>query len=213
MDFALANSDGKGRNAMEDLCHTLYEALCAAAGVELAGRNDSADQNDLAAQDDSSERAESGAQALPLLIRRAYSDPAPPPETGRDVLYYDLTPDPRPPHREEAPPPEGGLEYFRAAPWRLSLVFYGEGALDLAWRFYHLLYLDGPGSPRQIMRRAGIYPVPGGPGPVLIREEWQKGRRTRADLTVPLMIAERMRLSAGAVPAIEEAPDVRIHVT
>ena len=50
------------------------------------------------------------------------------------------------------------------------------------------LFLDGKGMPRQILREAGIVPVPNGYGPSVVYEDSGKVWRKRADLVVQVRI-------------------------
>ena len=69
-----------------------------------------------------------------------------------------------------------------------------------------MLYLDGPGFPRQILRAAGIYPIPDPPQPQLLHEEEGSLWRKRADLTIELRVREELqgqaRSSINTVPAV-----------
>ena len=102
--------------------------------------------------------------------------------------------------------------FFRFAPYRLLLTFYGPSAETLAWQVYHRLYLDGYRSPRRALREAGIYPVPDPPGPVFLWEEWEKEHRPRVDLTIPLRIAATESDSAHPADLVEVPPDILLHI-
>jgi hypothetical protein len=71
-----------------------------------------------------------------------------------------------------------------------------------------MLYLDGRGFPRQILRNAGIFPVPDPPQPSLLHEEEGSLWRKRADLTIQLRV--RDELTAQARNSISTAPAVII---
>ena len=79
------------------------------------------------------------------------------------------------------------------------------------------LFRDGHDSPRHLLRRAGIYPVPSSPSPSVFYEETGKVHRKRADLTIPcrLLTAETFGSVTTAVPApvdtVASALEVRIH--
>ena len=67
-------------------------------------------------------------------IRRAYVSPSPPPPPAdRDTLYYHLMPDGSVRPLEESETCEGFPCFFRFAPYRLLLTFYGPSAESLAW--------------------------------------------------------------------------------
>ena len=72
-----------------------------------------------------------------------------------------------------------------------------------------MLYLDGPGFPRQILRKAGIYPVPDPPQPSLLHEEEGSLWRKRADLTVSLRVRDELRSQTRG--SITSAPAVILH--
>ena len=147
---------------------------------------------------------------IPLWIRQAWTNPSPPPPApDQDVLYYHLVPDPAAVIMERERTGSRSV-FFRFAPYRLNLVFYGPNAESLSWNVYQLLFLDGWGFPLSILHRGGIYPVPGAPGPSLIREEWEKQHRLRADLTVPLRVAFHESLPAPAEPWIQSVPEIRL---
>ena len=76
---------------------------------------------------------------------------------------------------------------------QLIIVCYGPACEEYALRIRHMLYLDGNGFPRRILRDAGIYPVPDPPQPSLLHEEEGSLWRKRADLTVSLRVREEER--------------------
>ena len=146
----------------------------------------------------------------PLRIRRAYADPVPPPpEPEGDVLYYHLEPGTGPGWTEESRREDGGPAFFRFAAWRLILVFYGPRAAELAERFAAMLFLDGRGRPRGILRAAGIYVLPGPRGPMLSWEEWQVRHRPRVDLELELRIRSRVEAPPLDPELAEVPPEIR----
>ena len=72
-----------------------------------------------------------------------------------------------------------------------------------------MLYLDGRGFPRQILRNAGIFPVPDPPQPSLLHEEEGSLWRKRADLTIQLRVRDEQRAQARSV--ISLPPAVVLH--
>lgn len=151
------------------------------------------------------------------LIREAYQEPenAPRPPRNKDVIYYSAAPDPA---AAEAPPayiPEDASQASHAAAvssfsaWTLTVVCYGPHALTNARKIRVFLFADGAGFPREILRKAGIRPVPGPPEPMLLHEPEGSLWRKRADLTVSLRAEEKEThpVRRGAVAA---APAVRI---
>lgn len=172
----------------------IYRALCACFGLSP-----------------SSEEAS-------VLIREAWQDPENNPRPPRDanVIYYSVLPDPA---AREDPPAYAGENpaaashvpaVSRFTAWSLQIVCYGPGALENAKRIRSLLFLDGAGYPRAILRKAGIRPVPDPNAPVLLHEPEGSLWRRRADLTVSLRMEEKeshpARRGAVALP-----PPVVIH--
>ena len=90
--------------------------------------------------------------------------------------------------------------------YQLVIVCYGPACEEYARRIRHMLYLDGRGFPRQILRNAGIYPVPDPPQPSLLHEEEGSLWRKRADLTIQLRVRDeergQTRSSMTAAPAV-----------
>jgi hypothetical protein len=152
-----------------------------------------------------------------VLLREAYQDPenAPRPPRNTDVIWYSAAPDPA---AAEAPPACAAdlpsqashvplVSSFSA--WTLTVVCYGPRALTYARKIRSFLFADGAGFPREILRKAGIRPVPGPPEPMLLHEPEGSLWRTRADLTISLRVEEKEThpLRRGAVAAV---PAVRI---
>ena len=73
----------------------------------------------------------------------------------------------------------------------------------------NVIYLDGRFFPRQILRNAGIYPVPDPPQPQLLHEEEGSLWRRRADLTISLRVRDEQ--VAQARGSVTTAPAVVIH--
>jgi len=179
---------------MNQECSTiLYSALCACFGISPS----------------SSEAS--------LLLREAYQEPEPDPRPPRsaDMIYYALAPDaaPEPPPSCAAENPSQAshtpaVSSFSA--WRLQLVCYGPHALSNARKIRAFLYVDGANLPRGILRKAGIYPVPNPPEPVLLHEPEGSLWRQRADLTVSLR-AEEKETHSMRRGAVTIAPAVLIH--
>ena len=159
----------------------------------------------------------SSAQAS-ALIREAYQEPenAPRPPRSTDVIYYSVVPD-----TVAAEPPAAyaaentasashtpAVSSFSA--WRLQIVCYGPHALSNARKIRAFLYVDGANLPRGIVRKAGIYPVPSPPEPVLLHEPEGSLWRQRADLTVSLR-AEEKETHPGRRGAITRTPAVQIY--
>ena len=92
--------------------------------------------------------------------------------------------------------------------YQLIIVCYGPACEAYASRIRSMLFLDGSGFPRRILRSAGIFPVPDPPQPVLLHEEEGSLWRRRADLTVSLRVREEQRGTARQ--SITTAPAVVI---
>ena len=90
--------------------------------------------------------------------------------------------------------------------YQLIIVCYGPACEAYASRIRHMLFLDGRGFPRQILRAAGIYPIPDPPQPQLLHEEEGSLWRKRADLTIELRVREEQtgptRSSINTAPAV-----------
>ena len=172
---------------MDSLHHAVYQALVSALRLcEMPGRS-------------------------PALIRRAYTNPAPPPPPeSRNALYYHLQPEAGTPWMEEAMDSSGVLQLFRFSRWRLNLVFYGPDAEALASHVHHLIFLDGYGNPRAILRAAGIYPIPRSWGPSLVWEEREKQHRMRTDLSIPLSVAVNWSSAPDCSGKVSHPPEIRM---
>lgn len=148
------------------------------------------------------------------LIHEAYAEPenVPRPPRSRNVIYWtvlqDLSSDPvSTEYNVEAgshvPVVNTTLKY------QLVVVCYGPDCEAYASRIRSMLFLDGAGFPRQILRAAGIYPVPDPPQPSLLYEEEGSLWRKRADLTVRLRVLDEQRAQVRST--ISSAPAVIIH--
>ena len=171
---------------------TVFKALCACLGL-----------------------SPSSAQAL-SLIRQAYTDPENTPQPARtaDVIYWSLSPeqgtDPASYNETAASSGSHKPTVHHYLPYQLLIVCYGPGCEAYAHKIRSFLYLDGAGLPRQILRKAGIYPVPDPPAPQLLYEPEGSLWRRRADLTIPLCIKDTLVYTAGR-GAITTAPAVILH--
>ena len=150
------------------------------------------------------------------LIHEAYAEPenAPRPPRNRNVIYWTLLQDPAsdPVSTAYNPEPAGtgrnSVTVYTTLKYQLIIVCYGPDAEEYALRIRSMLYLDGSGFPRRILREAGIYPVPDPPQPAILYEEEGSLWRKRADLTISLRVQfETQALSRGS---IQSAPAVRI---
>ena len=157
----------------------------------------------------------SSEQAL-SLIRQAYTEPENNPQPARtaDVIYWSLSPDSGddPASYNETAASAGSHKptVHRYLAYQLLIVCYGPGCEAYAHKIRSFLYLDGAGLPRQILRKAGIYPVPDPPAPQLLYEPEGSLWRRRADLTIPLCIKDTLVYTAGR-GAITTAPAVILH--
>jgi len=142
--------------------------------------------------------------AASALIHSAYTEPenAPRPARSQNVVYFDLL-------AEDDPGDRGQSEYKNRFSlrlcYRLQIICYGPDAEAHARRIRSLLYLDGAGKPRQILRKSGIFPIPDPPQPLLLHEQEGTLWRNRCDLTVSLRIADTLDTpvhEANHVPAV-----------
>ena len=157
-----------------------------------------------------------GSREAAALIHEAYAEPenAPRPPRSRNVIYWTLLQDPAsdPVSTTYNPEPAGAgrnsVVVYTTLKYQLVIVCYGPDAEEYALRIRSMLYLDGTGFPRRILREAGIYPVPDPPQPAILYEEEGSLWRKRADLTISLRVQyEIQALSRGS---IQSAPAVRI---
>ncbi len=159
--------------------------------------------------------------AADRLIQKAYADPENPgrPPRERDVVYYWLDQDdssgdgsqaqlPAVTYSREGRSVEPAASYDRPVSirsflgYRLHVICYGDRSEEYAHRIRSMLYLDGAGKPRAILRSAGIYPIPNPPEPLLLREEANSLWRKRADLTVSLRVTDELSASQFAVTSV-----------
>ena len=150
------------------------------------------------------------------FLREAYTDPenVPRPARSADVCYWSLSPD-----EGEGPASYGEADagagshaavVNRFLPYQLLVVCYGPGCEANAHRVRSFLYLDGSGFPRQILRKAGIYPVPDPPAVDLLYEPEGSLWRRRADVRIPLRIRDSQAYE-NRRSAIQSAPAVIFH--
>lgn len=153
-----------------------------------------------------------------ILIREAYQEPenSPRPPRSIDVIYYFLQPDtsaPEPPPSYAAENPTAASHtptVFSFSAWKLQVICYGPNAERNARRIRALIFIDGSGMPRSILRKAGIRPVPSPPEPLLLHEPEGFLWRQRADLTIALR-AEEKQTHPARRGAVTVPPAVRIH--
>ena len=150
------------------------------------------------------------------LIHEAYAEPenVPRPARTKNVIYWtslqDMSSDPISTEWNNDTG-TGGTHVptvCTTVKYNLVIVCYGPACEEYARRIRHMLYLDGSGFPRRILRNAGIFPVPDPPQPALLHEEEGSLWRKRADLTIQLRV--RDELTAQARNSISTAPAVII---
>ena len=173
---------------------TIYQALCACFGLSPS----SADAS--------------------LLIREAYQEPenAPRPPRNADVIYFSIEPDsvsteaPAAYSAENAAEASFSMAVSSFAAWKLQIICYGPRALINARQIRAFLYVDGTNTPRCILRKAGIRPIPNPPEPLLLHEPEGSLWRLRCDLMIQLRSEEKQThpVRQGAVTI---APAVQIH--
>ena len=151
------------------------------------------------------------------LIHEAYAEPenAPRPLRNRNVIYWTAVQDPGTDPVPVAYDTES-VRMGRQVPvvymtlkYSLIIVCYGPAAEAYAQRIRSVLYLDGTGFPRRILRDAGIFPVPDPPQPSLLHEEEGSLWRKRADLMIPLRVRHEQR--APARDAVQSFPAIVLH--
>ena len=151
------------------------------------------------------------------LIHEAYAEPenAPRPARNKNVIYWTVLQDPASDPVSTEWNPEAGTagshvpKVYTTLKYQLIIVCYGPACEEYAHRIRHMLFLDGSGFPRRILRDAGIYPVPDPPQPSLLHEEDGPLWRKRADLTISLRV--RYEQSAQARGSVNSAPAVIFH--
>ncbi len=151
------------------------------------------------------------------LIHEAYAEPENVPRPGRNknVIYWtvlqDLASDPVATvwNAEAGSVGSHVPVVYTTLKYQLVIVCYGPACEAYASRIRHMLFLDGRGFPRQILRAAGIFPVPDPPQPQLLQEEEGSLWRKRADLTVQLRVREEQQGAARG--SIQSAPAVVLH--
>ena len=148
------------------------------------------------------------------LIHEAYAEPenVPQPPRSRNVVYWtvlqDLSSDPvSTEYNVEAGSAGSHVPVVNTTlKYQLIIVCYGPACEENASRIRSMLFLDGAGFHRQILRAAGIYPVPDLPQPSLLYEEEGSLWRKRADLTVRLRVLDEQRAqvrnSVGYPPVV-----------
>jgi hypothetical protein len=148
------------------------------------------------------------------LIHEAYAEPenVPRPPRNRNVIYWTILQDPTADPAAAAYCIEAGgagrntTVVYTTLKYQLIIVCYGPACEEYALRIRHMLFLDGSGFPRRILRDAGIYPIPDPPQPALLHEEEGSLWRKRADLSIFLRV--RHEQSAPARNSISTAPAV-----
>ena len=148
------------------------------------------------------------------LIHEAYAEPenAPRPARNKNVIYWTVLQDPSPDpvstvYGAVAAEPGAHIPTVcTTLKYQLVIVCYGPACEENARRIRHMFYLDGRFFPRQILRNAGIYPVPDPPQPQLLHEEEGSLWRRRADLTISLRVRDeqgaQLRNSITTAPAV-----------
>ena len=174
--------------------HTaIFDALCACVGLN---------------------RTSSEAVAL---IHEAYAEPenVPRPPRRRNVIYWTVLRDPGADpvstavNAEQAGTGRHTPVVYTTLKYQLIIVCYGPACEEYAHRIRSMLYLDGSGFPRRILRDAGIFPVPDPPQPEILHEEEGSLWRRRADLTVSLRVREA--ISGPERGSIQSVSAVVIH--
>jgi len=151
------------------------------------------------------------------LIHEAYAEPesAPRPPRSRNAIYWTVLQDPASdPVSTEYESLAGTSSTHTPVicttlKYNLVIVCYGPASEAYAQRIRHMLYLDGAGFPRRILRDAGIFPLPDPPPVSILHEEEGSLWRKRADLTVSLRVRHEER--GDARNSIASPPTVILH--
>lgn len=150
------------------------------------------------------------------FLREAYTEPenAPRPARTADVCYWSLSPEYGPdPASYDVTDAAAGTHrpaVNRFLPYQLLVVCYGPACEANASKIRSFLFVDGTNCPRQILRKAGVYPVPDPPPLQLLYEPEGSLWRRRADVTVSLRIADTL-VYENRRNAIQSAPAVILH--
>ena len=150
------------------------------------------------------------------LIHEAYAEPENVPRPGRNknVIYWsvlqDLSADPVATSYNAESGSSGTHTpiVYSTLKYQLVIVCYGPASEAYASRIRSMLFLDGSGFPRRILRDAGIFPVPDPPQPSLLYEEEGSLWRKRADLTISLRVRHEERGTARG--SVTVAPEIII---
>ena len=162
-------------NSETSAFHTaIFDALCACLGLD-----------------------KDSAEAI-ALIHEAYAEPENVPRLprNRNVVYWTVLQDLSSDHVSTEYNAEAGSAGSHipvisiTLKYQLVIVCYGPDCEAYASRIRSMLFLDGAGFPRQILRAAGIFPVPDPPQPSILYEEEGSLWRKRADLTVSLRVRD-----------------------
>ncbi len=151
------------------------------------------------------------------LIHEAYAEPenVPRPSRNKSVIYWTVLQDPSADPVSTSCNAEAGSSgthvpmIWTTLKYQLIIVCYGPACEEYAQRIRYMLYLDGAGFPRRILRDAGIFPVPDPPQPSLLHEEEGSLWRKRADLTVSLRVRDEQ--TAQNRGSISSPPAVILH--
>ena len=171
----------------------VFDALCACLGLDPDSREAAA------------------------LIHEAYAEPenVPRPPRNRNVIYWTLLRDtagdpvPTVSLTEAGGAGRNTRVVYTTLKYQLMIVCCGPACEEYANRIRSVLYMDGPGFPRRILRAAGIFPVPDPPQPALLHEEEGSLWRKRADLVLSLRVRDEQRVPSGNIIAV--APSVILH--
>ena len=150
------------------------------------------------------------------LIHEAYAEPenVPRPGRNRNVIYWSVLQEPGQtvPAAYNAEAGSTGthtLVVYATLKYQLVIVCYGPACEAYASRIRSMLFLDGAGFPRRILRNAGIFPVPDPPQPSILYEEESSLWRKRADMTISLRVRDEQRGEARG--SVTVAPAVILH--
>ncbi len=149
-------------------------------------------------------------------IHRSWSSRQPPQASPDETLvFYDFSPDPEARMYTERTLTNCMTDVYRFIPCTLTAIFYGEASLFNAYMARENLFTDGPGRPRSILRKAGIYLIPASHSPNPLFEVEDGLFRKRMDLEISAyMLVNSDTPEAGALklPIVSAPPEIVTHL-
>lgn len=146
------------------------------------------------------------------LVVPAYLEPEPPPRPPRtqNIVYFTVQSEDVQEERFQQYEDNRGFVIHSFLCYRLIVICYGPSAELNAHLIRSMIFIDGYGHPRYILRKAGIYPIPKNAQAVLLDELEGSLPRKRADLTVSIRVKDELTVT---LPTVSVSPDVIIHTS